>query len=79
MSKGAKHGHGGGERIYQPLELLIDKEDDSLSHGLERSNSLLGGPMESRPEASAHKDPEWLVLSRQSHFKSNPGEVPIIT
>lgn len=35
--------------------------------------------MERRPEASAHKDPEKLVMSGQPHFKSDLGELCIIT
>lgn len=35
--------------------------------------------MESRPEASAHKDSERVVLRRQPHFKSDAGKVHLIT
>ena len=41
------------------------------------SNSPPGMPMERRP--SAHKDPEWSVMSRQAHLKSDPSEACIIT
>lgn len=76
-------GCGDGDWIHQPLkhtkDTVLSENKTILFPDLERSQSPSGVPMERRPDASAHKVPEWLAMSGQSHSESDPGAVSIIT